>query len=46
MLKVATGVVKAYHRCEARIVFGEGAPKRADVVVYAEGVKDTERGKT
>ena len=43
MLKVATGVARGFHRCEARIVFGESAPKSVDVVVYAEGVKGVEK---
>ena len=38
MLKVATGRAKGFRRCEARLAFGESAPKREGVVVYAEGV--------
>ncbi|OAO12610.1 hypothetical protein AV274_5707 [Blastocystis sp. ATCC 50177/Nand II] len=37
MLKVATGRAKGFRRCEARLAFGESAPKREGVVVYAEG---------
>lgn len=43
MLKVATGVVRGFHRCEVRIVFGENAPKSTGVVVYAEGVVGAEK---
>ena len=32
-LKVATGRAKGVHRCEARLAFGESAPKREGVVV-------------